>query len=82
MDFGAGTGLICPQTAAHVEKITAVDISQALLEKLGAKPALQNKVEIAGYEPVPNHRFVTLLSEPFDCCSCVVQVGWVAVRHH
>jgi len=46
MDFGAGTGLICSQIAPRVAKITAVDISQAMLEKLAAKPALQDKVEI------------------------------------
>jgi len=46
MDFGAGTGLICSQIAQRVAKITAVDISEAMLEKLAAKPALQDKVEI------------------------------------
>ncbi|HED12781.1 MAG TPA: class I SAM-dependent methyltransferase [Gammaproteobacteria bacterium] len=45
MDFGAGTGLICSQIAQRVEKITAVDISEAMLEKLAAKPELRDKVE-------------------------------------
>lgn len=45
MDFGAGTGLISSHVAPFVNKITAVDISAAMLEKLLAKPALQGKVE-------------------------------------
>lgn len=45
MDFGAGTGLISAHVAPLVEKITAVDISAAMLEKLVAKPELNNKVE-------------------------------------
>lgn len=32
MDFGAGTGLISSHAAPHVNKITAVDISQSILE--------------------------------------------------
>jgi len=46
MDFGAGTGLITGQVAGKVAKVTAVDISQAMLEKLAAKDALKGKVEI------------------------------------
>ncbi|NOY93704.1 MAG: class I SAM-dependent methyltransferase [Deltaproteobacteria bacterium] len=45
MDFGAGTGLICCHVAPHVAKIYAVDISEAMLEQLAAKPELQGKVE-------------------------------------
>ena len=45
MDFGAGTGLISGQVASKVGKITAVDISEAMLEKLSAKPELQGKVK-------------------------------------
>jgi len=44
MDFGAGTGLISGQVASKVGKITAVDISEAMLEKLAAKPELTGKV--------------------------------------
>lgn len=44
MDFGAGTGLICSHVAPMVKKITAVDISEAMLTKLTAKPELKNKV--------------------------------------
>lgn len=45
LDFGAGTGLISSQIAPHVEKITAVDISQSMLDKLIAKPEITDKVE-------------------------------------
>ena len=45
MDFGAGTGLISGQVATKVGKITAVDISEAMLEKLAAKPELKGKVQ-------------------------------------
>ncbi len=31
MDFGAGTGLITSQISEKVEKVTAVDVSQAML---------------------------------------------------
>ncbi len=46
MDFGAGTGLISSQVAPRVEKILAVDISEAMLSKLVAKPELQGKAEM------------------------------------
>ena len=45
MDFGAGTGLITSQVAPLVNKITAVDISQAMLERLLAKQELKDKVQ-------------------------------------
>lgn len=45
MDFGAGTGLITSQVAPHVSRITAVDVSQSMLEKLVAKQTLKEKVE-------------------------------------
>ena len=45
MDFGAGTGLITSQVAPHVNKITAVDVSAAMLEQLLAKQELKDKVE-------------------------------------
>ncbi|MCP3891339.1 MAG: class I SAM-dependent methyltransferase [Desulfobulbaceae bacterium] len=44
MDFGAGTGLLSATVAPMVKKITAVDISEAMLEKLTAKAELKNKV--------------------------------------
>ena len=45
MDFGAGTGLISSHVAPLVNKIVAVDISETMLDKLVAKPELQDKVE-------------------------------------
>jgi len=45
LDFGAGTGLISSQVAPHVEKVTAVDISQSMLDKLIAKQEITDKVE-------------------------------------
>lgn len=45
MDFGAGTGLITSQVAPYVKKITAVDISQSMLDQLIAKQELKEKVE-------------------------------------
>ena len=45
MDFGAGTGLVCSHVAPSVRKIVAVDISEAMLEKLVSKPELHGKVE-------------------------------------
>ena len=45
MDFGAGTGLISSQVAPLVNKIVAVDISEAMLDRLITKPELQGKVE-------------------------------------
>jgi predicted TPR repeat methyltransferase len=46
MDFGAGTGLVSSAIAPGVKRILAVDTSQAMLEKLAAKPELQGKVDI------------------------------------
>lgn len=46
MDFGAGTGLIAGRVASQVSQVTAVDISQAMLEKLAAKDELRGKVEV------------------------------------
>ena len=46
MDFGAGTGLVATKIAPHVKSLLAVDISQAMLEQLAQKEALQGKVEI------------------------------------
>ncbi len=45
MDFGAGTGLITSQVAPLVNKVVAVDISEAMLKKLISKPELKQKVE-------------------------------------
>ena len=45
MDFGAGTGLIASNIAPLVNKILAIDISEAMLEQLSQKEELQGKVE-------------------------------------
>jgi len=45
MDFGAGTGLITSQIAPHVASIAAVDVSQAMLDKLAEKIELKGKVQ-------------------------------------
>lgn len=45
LDFGAGTGLITSQIADQVDKVIAVDVSQAMLDQLMAKQALHGKVE-------------------------------------
>jgi 2-polyprenyl-3-methyl-5-hydroxy-6-metoxy-1,4-benzoquinol methylase len=45
LDFGAGTGLISTQIAPLVNRIVAVDISKAMLDKLEAKPELKGKVD-------------------------------------
>ena len=63
MDFGAGTGLVSGHLAPHVGRIYAVDISQAMLEKLAAKPELESKVEIVCQDILdqPLHRSVGLI---------------------
>lgn len=45
MDFGAGTGLMTSQIANRVKKVIAVDVSQAMLDKLMVKEELHGKVE-------------------------------------
>jgi 2-polyprenyl-3-methyl-5-hydroxy-6-metoxy-1,4-benzoquinol methylase len=45
MDFGAGTGLVTAQVAEQVGKVTAVDVSQSMLDQLVAKEHLELKVD-------------------------------------
>ena len=45
MDFGAGTGLVTAQMAEKVGKVTAVDVSQSMLDQLVAKEHLELKVD-------------------------------------
>jgi putative AdoMet-dependent methyltransferase len=61
MDFGAGTGLICSHVAPLVKKITAVDISESMLDKLMSKQELQGKVETVCQDIME-----TPLDEKFD----------------
>lgn len=44
MDFGAGTGLLSEHVAPKVAKISAVDISQGMLDELVNKSSLEGKV--------------------------------------
>jgi predicted TPR repeat methyltransferase len=46
MDFGAGTGLVGGRLAPHVAHLHAVDISEAMLAQLAAKPELQGRVTV------------------------------------
>lgn len=46
LDFGAGTGLISAGIAPQVNRIVAVDTSQAMLDKLAEKKELKDKVEV------------------------------------
>ena len=45
LDFGAGTGLIASQIAPLVNRVVALDTSEAMLKKLSEKPELKSKVE-------------------------------------
>jgi SAM-dependent methyltransferase len=60
MDFGAGTGLICGQIAPVVQRVTAVDISQTMLDRLTAKPELKK------VQTVCQDILVTPIDEKFD----------------
>jgi len=46
MDFGAGTGLVTQHVAGKAGKVIAVDVSEAMLDKLNAKNEFKDKVEI------------------------------------
>lgn len=46
MDFGAGTGLVAAQVVPHVKTLHAVDISEAMLDRLAEKPELKGRVQI------------------------------------
>ncbi len=61
MDFGAGTGLICSHVAPLVKKITAVEISESMLDKLMSKQEIQGKVKT-----VCQNIMETPLDEKFD----------------
>ena len=44
MDFGAGTGLLSEHVVPRVARVSAVDISQGMLDEPVVKPSLQGKV--------------------------------------
>ena len=46
LDFGAGTGLVCTKLAPLVQRVLAVDISEAMLNQLAEKAELRGKVEV------------------------------------
>lgn len=71
MDFGAGTGLITSQVTPLVERVVAVDTSEAMLEQLMAKPELVGKVR-------PVCRDIT--AQPIDECFDVI-VSAMALHH-
>jgi 2-polyprenyl-3-methyl-5-hydroxy-6-metoxy-1,4-benzoquinol methylase len=45
LDFGAGTGLLAERIAPDVQRVLAVDVSPAMLSRLGEKAELQGRVE-------------------------------------
>ena len=61
LDFGAGTGLITSQIAPFVKRVTAIDISESMLEKLRAKTELQEKVQVLCHDIT-----VSRLNQEFD----------------
>lgn len=71
LDFGAGTGLVAGKVAPHVARVLAVDISEAMLAKLAAKPELAGKVETVCQN---------LLETPLDAQVDVV-VSAMAMHH-
>lgn len=69
MDFGAGTGLITYQIAPRVNKVVAVDISEAMLtkliEKAKSEPDTKEKVEMCCQNIIDkplNERFDLIMS--------------------
>jgi len=54
MDFGAGTGLITEQVAPKVKRVVAIDTSQAMLDKLAAKPELKSRIDIICADIIEN----------------------------
>ena len=46
MDFGAGTGLVTQRIVDRVGRVTAVDVSEAMLGKLKEKEGLRGKVDV------------------------------------
>ncbi len=63
MDFGAGTGLITSQIAPHVKKVTAIDVSQSMLDQLIKK---LNNSNINNIEIICQDIIKKTLSEKYD----------------
>ena len=65
LDFGAGTGLISSQIAPLVNRVVAIDTSEAMLDKLASKPELKGKVDILCHDILENpvdERFDLIMS--------------------
>lgn len=77
MDFGAGTGLISAQIAPHVKKVTAVDVSMSMLEKLHSKIELKDKVEIVCQDITESN-----LSDQFDLIVSAMAMHHVRDTNH
>lgn len=71
MDFGAGTGLLCGHVAPRVQRVVAVDVSQAMLDQLAAKPDLTDRVDTVCQD---------ITQEPLDATFDVV-VSAMAMHH-
>jgi putative AdoMet-dependent methyltransferase len=76
LDFGAGTGLASAQVAPLVSKIVAVDVSQAMLDVLVAKPELAGKVE-----PVCQDILQRPLGQTFDLVMSAMAMHHVEDTH-
>jgi len=61
MDFGAGTGLIAGKIADRVDRVLAVDVSEAMLAQLAKKTELHGKVE-----PLRHDLLASPLDDRFD----------------
>jgi predicted TPR repeat methyltransferase len=73
LDFGAGTGLVAAKVAPYVGRLIAVDISEAMLAQLKAKPELAGRVEV-----VCQDLLTTPLSERVDLVTSAMAMHHVA----
>ena len=66
MDFGSGTGLLLERIAPHVAKITAVDVSKAMIEQLNGKlhrlPCAVEMLEVDLETAHLDHKFDGIIS--------------------
>lgn len=73
LDFGAGTGLVCAQVAPRVARVVAVDVSEAMLAQLRAKPELAGNVDVRCVDVTE-----TPLGETFDLVVSAMAMHHVA----
>lgn len=76
LDFGAGTGLISSHVAPYVSRITAVDISEAMLTQLKAKAELKDKVDV-----VCQNILLQPLNQTFDLIMSAMAMHHVEDTH-